>query len=152
MPASRPAAISATGLRKSYGELTVLDGIDLTVAAGTVLALLGPNGAGKTTTVNILSTLIRADGGTAEVAGHDVAADPDAVRSAIGVTGQFSAVDGLLTADGEPAPHGRPAPPAAAPRAGAARPPCSSGSSCRTPPASPRPGSPAACSASSTWR
>ncbi|MET0839325.1 MAG: ATP-binding cassette domain-containing protein [Marmoricola sp.] len=99
MPESRPAAISATGLRKSYGELTVLDGIDLTVAAGTVLALLGPNGAGKTTTVNILSTLIRADAGTAEVAGHDVAAHPDAVRSTIGVTGQFSAVDGLLTAE-----------------------------------------------------
>ena len=99
MPSSRPPAIRATGLRKSFGELTVLDGIDLTVPAGTVLALLGPNGAGKTTTVNILSTLIRADGGAAEVAGHDVATSPDAVRSAIGVTGQFSAVDGLLTAD-----------------------------------------------------
>ena len=98
-PPSRPPAIRATGLRKSFGEHTVLDGIDLTVPAGTVLALLGPNGAGKTTTVNILSTLIRADGGTAEVAGHDVATSPDAVRSAIGVTGQFSAVDRLLTAD-----------------------------------------------------
>jgi len=99
MPAPRPPAIRATGLRKSFGTLTVLDGIDLTVPAGTVLALLGPNGAGKTTTVNILSTLVRADAGTAEVAGHDVAASPDDVRSAIGVTGQFSAVDTLLTAE-----------------------------------------------------
>ena len=99
MPAPRPSAIRATGLRKSFGALTVLDGIDLTVPAGTVLALLGPNGAGKTTTVNILSTLVRADAGTAEVAGHDVATSPDDVRSAIGVTGQFSAVDTLLTAE-----------------------------------------------------
>jgi ABC-2 type transport system ATP-binding protein len=99
MPAPRPPAIRATGLCKSFGALTVLDGIDLTVPAGTVLALLGPNGAGKTTTVNILSTLVRADAGTAEVAGHDVATSPDDVRSAIGVTGQFSAVDTLLTAE-----------------------------------------------------
>ena len=98
MPAPRPPAIRVTGLRKSFGALTVLDGIDLTVPAGTVLALLGPNGAGKTTTVNILSTLVRADAGTAEVDGHDVAASPDDVRAAIGVTGQFSAVDTLLTA------------------------------------------------------
>ena len=99
MPSPRPPAIRATGLRKSFGALTVLDGIDLTVPAGTVLALLGPNGAGKTTTVNILSTLVRADAGTAEVAGRDVATSADAVRSAIGVTGQFSAVDTLLTAE-----------------------------------------------------
>jgi ABC-2 type transport system ATP-binding protein len=98
MPAPRPPAIRVTGLRKSFGALTVLDGIDLTVPAGTVLALLGPNGAGKSTTVNILSTLVRADAGTAEVDGHDVAASPDDVRAAIGVTGQFSAVDTLLTA------------------------------------------------------
>ena len=90
-------AIVATGLRKSYGEHLVLDGIDLRIAAGTVFALLGPNGAGKTTTVQILSTLIRADGGQISVAGTDPARDPDAVRRAIGVTGQFSAVDGLLT-------------------------------------------------------
>jgi ABC-2 type transport system ATP-binding protein len=93
------AAISATGLRKSYGEQVVLDGIDLTVAEGTVFALLGPNGAGKTTTVRILSTLIPADGGEVRVAGHDVAREPDAVRALIGVTGQFSAVDKLFTGE-----------------------------------------------------
>jgi ABC-2 type transport system ATP-binding protein len=92
-------AISATGLRKSYGGKVVLDGVDLDVAPGTVFALLGPNGAGKTTAVNILSTLISADAGSATVAGHDLAADPDAVRAAIGLTGQFSAVDNLLTAE-----------------------------------------------------
>jgi ABC-2 type transport system ATP-binding protein len=90
-------AISATGLRKSYGDKVVLDGIDLTVAEGTIFSLLGPNGAGKTTMVQIMSTLIPADGGKMHVAGHDLAADPDAVRAAIGVTGQFSAVDSLLT-------------------------------------------------------
>jgi ABC-2 type transport system ATP-binding protein len=90
-------AIHAVGLRKSYGDHAVLDGIDLAVPEGTVYALLGPNGAGKTTTVHILSTLIAADGGSAEVAGHDVGQDPDGVRAAIGVTGQFSAVDKFLT-------------------------------------------------------
>ncbi|MEO3978702.1 ATP-binding cassette domain-containing protein [Streptomyces sp. CAU 1734] len=94
-----PAAVSAAGLRKSYGDKTVLDGIDLHIPAGSVFALLGPNGAGKTTAVKILSTLIRADGGQARVAGHDVAAAPDGVRAAIGVTGQFSAVDGLITGE-----------------------------------------------------
>jgi ABC-2 type transport system ATP-binding protein len=89
----------ATGLRKSYGKKVVLDGIDLDVPVGTIFALLGPNGAGKTTAVQILSTYIRADGGEAWVAGHDVARDPDAVRAAIGVTGQFSAVDKLLTGE-----------------------------------------------------
>jgi len=91
------AAIEALGLHKSYGDKLVLDGIDLTVAEGTIFALLGPNGAGKTTAVQILSTLITADAGQIRVAGHDLTTDPDAVRSAIGVTGQFSAVDGLLT-------------------------------------------------------
>ena len=91
------AAIAASGLRKSFGDHLVLDGIDLTVPAGTTFALLGPNGAGKTTTVQILSTLIRADGGEVRVAGHDLAREPDSVRAAIGVTGQFSAVDNLLT-------------------------------------------------------
>jgi ABC-2 type transport system ATP-binding protein len=91
------SAVKATGLHKSYGSTVVLDGIDLDVATGSVFALLGPNGAGKTTTVEILSTLIPADAGEVRVAGHDVVADPDAVRSAIGVTGQFSAVDGFLT-------------------------------------------------------
>jgi ABC-2 type transport system ATP-binding protein len=91
-------AIRASGLRKSFGKQVVLDGIDLEVAEGTVFALLGPNGAGKTTTVQILSTLISADGGDLQVAGHDVRREAGAVRAAIGVTGQFSAVDGLLTA------------------------------------------------------
>jgi ABC-2 type transport system ATP-binding protein len=91
------SAITATGLRRSFGDHVVLDGIDLDVPRGTVFSLLGANGAGKTTTVKILSTLIHADGGSARIAGHDVAAEPDAVRAAIGVTGQFSAVDNLLT-------------------------------------------------------
>jgi len=91
-------AIEIAGLRKQYGDRTVLDGLDLTVPAGTVTALLGPNGAGKTTTVSILSTLLPADGGTARVLGHDVAREPDIVRRLIGVTGQLSAVDPLLTA------------------------------------------------------
>ncbi|WP_327001085.1 ATP-binding cassette domain-containing protein [Dactylosporangium sp. NBC_01737] len=90
-------AITATGLRRSFGDHVVLDGIDLNVPRGTVFSLLGANGAGKTTTVKILSTLIRADGGSARVAGHDPATEPDAVRAAIGVTGQFSAVDNLMT-------------------------------------------------------
>jgi ABC-2 type transport system ATP-binding protein len=90
-------AIAVSGLRKTYGEKTVLDGIDLEVAQGSVFALLGPNGAGKTTTVNVLTTLVKADGGTARVAGHDVATRARAVRAAIGVTGQFAAVDDLLT-------------------------------------------------------
>ncbi|MEU9295234.1 ATP-binding cassette domain-containing protein, partial [Streptomyces sp. NPDC048266] len=94
-----PVAISAVGLRKSYDDKTVLDGVDLAVREGTVFALLGPNGAGKTTAVKILSTLVTADGGQARVAGHDLAADPQAVRAAIGVTGQFSAVDGLITGE-----------------------------------------------------
>ncbi|MFB8312354.1 ATP-binding cassette domain-containing protein, partial [Streptomyces sp. NPDC055961] len=92
-------AIAANGLRKSYGDKTVLDGIDLTVPEGTVFALLGPNGAGKTTAVKILSTLITADGGRAQVAGHDITAQAQSVRAAIGVTGQFSAVDGLITGE-----------------------------------------------------
>jgi ABC-2 type transport system ATP-binding protein len=91
------AAIAVTGLRKSYGEHVVLDGIDLTVPPGTVFALLGPNGAGKTTTVQILSTLIHADGGQATLAGHDLNTEPARVREVIGVTGQYSAVDKLLT-------------------------------------------------------
>jgi len=92
-------AIAVTGLRKSYGDKVVLDGIDLHIAEGTIFALLGPNGAGKTTMVQILSTLIGADGGEAHIAGHAVAQEPDAVRDLIGVTGQFSAVDNLLTGE-----------------------------------------------------
>src|SRR3954469_9207429 len=97
MPTDPPPAIEVAGLHKRYGEQTVLDGLDLTVPAGTVTALLGPNGAGKTTTVSILSTLLPADGGTARILGHDVGRDPHAVRLLIGVTGQLSAVDPLLT-------------------------------------------------------
>jgi ABC-2 type transport system ATP-binding protein len=84
-------------LRKSFGNHLVLDGIDLDVTEGTVLALLGPNGSGKTTMIQILSTLLPADAGQVRVAGHDVTAEPDLVRAAIGVTGQLSAVDDLLT-------------------------------------------------------
>src|ERR1700729_3193943 len=91
------SAIAVSGLRKAYGDKTVLDGIDLDVRAGTVFSLLGPNGAGKTTTVNVLTTLMKADGGTVRVAGHDVATEARAVRALIGVTGQFAAVDDLLT-------------------------------------------------------
>ena len=90
-------AIAVTGLRKSYGEHVVLDGIDLTVQQGTVFALLGPNGAGKTTTVQILSTLIHADGGQATLAGYDLNREPARAREVIGVTGQYSATDKLLT-------------------------------------------------------
>ena len=96
---SSHSAITVAGLRKSFGDQLVLDGIDLAVPQGTVFALLGPNGAGKTTTIQILSTLIGADAGQAYVAGHDVVEDPDAVRAVIGVTGQFSAVDNLLTGE-----------------------------------------------------
>ena len=93
----RNSAIAASGLRKAYGDKIVLDGIDLDVPAGSVFSLLGPNGAGKTTTVNVLTTLVKADDGTVRVAGHDIAAETKAVRAAIGVTGQFAAVDELLT-------------------------------------------------------
>lgn len=93
------AMIETRGLRKSFGKHVVLDGIDLNVASGTIFALLGPNGAGKTTTVQILSTLIGADGGQVRIAGHDLAKEPDAIRAVIGVTGQFSAVDNLLTGE-----------------------------------------------------
>jgi ABC-2 type transport system ATP-binding protein len=89
--------VVVSGLRKSYGDHLVLDGIDLNVAEGTVFALLGPNGSGKTTTVRILSTVLPADAGTVRVAGHDLRTQAQLVRAAIGVTGQFSAVDNLLT-------------------------------------------------------
>ncbi|WP_446213535.1 ATP-binding cassette domain-containing protein [Micromonospora sp. IBSANI012] len=96
--ATRPA-ISVSGLRKTFGDKVVLDGIDLMVTEGTVFSLLGPNGAGKTTMVRILSTLVPADAGSVRVAGHDLTKEPDRVRAAIGVTGQFSAVDNLLTGE-----------------------------------------------------
>lgn len=90
-------AIEAKGLRKSYGKVEVLKGVDLRVERGTMLALLGPNGAGKTTTVRVLSTLLEADGGTVKVQGYDVAKEADKVRNVIGLTGQSAAVDELLT-------------------------------------------------------
>jgi ABC-2 type transport system ATP-binding protein len=94
---SENPAIVVTGIVKSYGDHLVLRGLDLTVPSGTVYALLGPNGAGKTTMIRILSTLIAADDGQALVAGYDVTSAPDDVRRSIGVTGQFSAIDELLT-------------------------------------------------------
>jgi ABC-2 type transport system ATP-binding protein len=96
---SARVAIETSGVSKSFGGTVVLDSVDLTVPEGIIFALLGPNGAGKTTMVRILSTLIAADSGRARVAGCDVASDPDGVRAAIGVTGQFSAVDELLTGE-----------------------------------------------------
>ncbi|MFI5728520.1 ATP-binding cassette domain-containing protein [Kribbella sp. NPDC051587] len=93
----RDTAIAVSGLRKTFKDKIVLDGIDFEVPAGTVFSLLGPNGAGKTTTVNVLTTLLGADAGTVEIAGYDVATDAKAVRKVIGVTGQFAAVDELLT-------------------------------------------------------
>ncbi|MET9599806.1 ATP-binding cassette domain-containing protein [Streptomyces sp. NPDC006459] len=95
--ASGGLGIHATGLTKSYGDLRVLDGIDLAVPRGSVLALLGPNGAGKTTTVRILATLTAADSGTARVAGYDAATERSRVRELIALTGQFAAVDELQT-------------------------------------------------------
>ncbi|GIE85337.1 ATP-binding cassette domain-containing protein [Actinoplanes regularis] len=92
-------AIEVSGLRKAFGDKVVLDGVDLTVPEGTIFSLLGPNGAGKTTTVNVLTTLMVPDAGTVRVAGHDLATDARAARAAIGVTGQFAAVDELLTGE-----------------------------------------------------
>jgi ABC-2 type transport system ATP-binding protein len=93
------AAVTVTGLRTAYGQKVVLDGVDLTIREGEVFALLGPNGAGKTTIVRILSTLIPADAGTATVMGHDLGGEASAIRRVIGVTGQFSAIDDLLTGE-----------------------------------------------------
>ena len=90
-------AIDAVGLAKSFGDQHALTGLDLAVPEGSVTALIGPNGSGKTTTIRILSTLLAPDAGRAAVFGHDVVAEPEAVRAAIGVTGQFSAVDKFLT-------------------------------------------------------
>jgi len=97
--AATASAIEVTDLRKSYGDKVVLDGVDLSVAPGTVFALLGPNGAGKTTIVHILSTLLRPDAGVGLVDGHDVVRDGERVRAAIGLTGQFAAVDTVLTGE-----------------------------------------------------
>src|SRR5215470_15712215 len=94
---SMTPAIRVAGLLKSYGDLGVLRGVDFDVAPGTIFALLGSNGAGKTTVINILSTLLTADGGSASVNGFDVATDPADVRRSISLTGQFAAVDEVLT-------------------------------------------------------
>ncbi len=94
---SQENAISIKGLTKSFKNVKVLEGIDLEVERGTMLALLGPNGAGKTTTIRILSTLLRPDGGTAIIDGHDVVQQPNKVRASIGLTGQYAAVDEYLT-------------------------------------------------------
>ncbi|MFD3593162.1 ATP-binding cassette domain-containing protein [Nocardia sp. NPDC058640] len=91
-------AIRTTGLGKSYGDFTAVGSVDLTIEAGTVFALLGPNGAGKTTTVRMLATLVRPDRGTAEIFGYDITRDATAVRSMIGLTGQYASVDETLTA------------------------------------------------------
>ncbi|HEY7277879.1 MAG TPA: ATP-binding cassette domain-containing protein [Trebonia sp.] len=91
--------VKATGIRKAFRDKTVLDGVDLTVPAGQIFALLGPNGAGKTTLIRILATLLRPDAGTATVAGHDLLADPVGVRRAISLTGQYAAVDDMLTGE-----------------------------------------------------
>ncbi|MHB8669541.1 MAG: ATP-binding cassette domain-containing protein [Acidimicrobiales bacterium] len=96
-PARAGLAVEARGIHKSFGEHPVLEGVDLEVIEGTVFCLLGPNGSGKTTTIRILSTLLAPDAGTVRVAGHDASRHPDRVRGAIGVTGQFSAVDKFLT-------------------------------------------------------
>lgn len=97
MPQPTRPAVEAAGLTKAYGGTKVLDGVGLTVGPGTVFALLGPNGAGKTTTVRILATLLRADAGTASVAGFDVVAERAQVRRAISLTGQYAALDEELT-------------------------------------------------------
>jgi daunorubicin resistance ABC transporter ATP-binding subunit len=97
MSRSPDLAIRAEGVRHAFGDVVALDGVDLVVQAGTVLGLLGPNGAGKTTLVRVLATLLRPDAGRAEVLGHDVIADPLAVRRRIGLAGQFAAVDEELT-------------------------------------------------------
>jgi ABC-2 type transport system ATP-binding protein len=94
-----PPAVEVRDLEKSFGQKRVLDRLDLEIQGGSIFCLLGPNGAGKTTTVHILSTLLHADGGTARICGFDVRQEPEAVRGVIGVTGQFSAVDGLLTGE-----------------------------------------------------
>jgi ABC-2 type transport system ATP-binding protein len=94
-----PYTVKAKGIRKAFGGKPVLDGVDLAVETGSIFALLGPNGAGKTTLVRILATLVRQDSGTATVAGHDLLADPVGVRRSISLTGQYAAVDDMLTGE-----------------------------------------------------
>jgi ABC-2 type transport system ATP-binding protein len=92
-----PYTVSATGICKSFGGRTVLDHVDLAVRTGSVFALLGPNGAGKTTMVRILATLVRPDAGAATIAGHDLVTDPGGVKRSVSLTGQYAAVDEVLT-------------------------------------------------------
>lgn len=99
MPNHRSSAIEIAGLYKSFKDKQVLRGIELEIPSGIVFALLGANGAGKTTAINILTTLLAPDAGTVRVAGHDVVTESNAVRASIGVTGQFAAVDGMLTGE-----------------------------------------------------
>ena len=144
-------AVEAIGLEKAYGRVRVLDGVDLEVARGSVLALLGPNGAGKTTTVRILATLGRPDAGQARVAGFDVVTERRQVRRHISLTGQFAAVGRPPDRRGEPAhdgPAGRACP---GPRPAAAPASCWSSSTWPRPAAArSRPGR-AACAGASTW-
>ena len=146
-----PPAIRVRGLRKSFGEQLVLDGIDLDVAEGTVFALLGPNGAGKTTTIQILSTLLAADAGEVSVGGHDVTRHPPTFRGLIGVTGQISAVDGLFTGEENLRLMADLATCPVTKRAGGS-PSCWSASNSSTRPGSPRPSTRVACGDGSTWR
>src|ERR687890_2558527 len=97
MPGMSAPAVETTGLVKVFGDPRAVDGVDLTVPAGTVYGLLGPNGAGKTTVVRMLATLLRPDGGSARVFGHDVLREADAVRSRVSLTGQYASVDEDLT-------------------------------------------------------
>jgi ABC-2 type transport system ATP-binding protein len=90
-------AIEASGLVKVFGTTRAVDGVDLAVPAGSVYGFLGPNGAGKTTTIRMLATLVRPDGGTARVFGHDVVREADAVRGRVSLTGQFASIDDDLT-------------------------------------------------------
>ncbi|HZM63834.1 MAG TPA: ATP-binding cassette domain-containing protein, partial [Candidatus Saccharimonadales bacterium] len=92
-------AVRVKDLQKSFGTLKVLKGINFTVKRGSILAVLGPNGAGKTTTVRILSTLLKPEGGTAVINGHDILTEPAGVRASIGLTGQYAAVDEYLTGE-----------------------------------------------------
>ena len=143
-------AIEATGLTKAYGTTPVLGGVDLRVAPGSVFSLLGPNGAGKTTMIRILSTLLRADGGRARVAGFDIAAQRHQVRRRISLTGQYAALDGLQTG----AENLRMMARLSGLRGAAARrrpANCSPGSGWKTPRAAGSRPTPAACAAGSIW-